>query len=235
MFMPNRRFLDRFPESGRFEVEGRVTVDADTLDAQLRALGVPDVDFVKIDAQGGALAVLRGGRDTVRRSVFGVEVEVEFTPMYERQPLFSDVDRFMSDSGFSLFDMRPYYWKRSLGKAYGGPKGQMIMADALYLKNSDDFVRNLEADTAVSRSKLLRAISVCLLYGYFDYALDLVDATGDKIKSDDSTILRACIQRLGHNSQLTSVSGRFRRAVRALLESTHHGWALARGVLGNLD
>ena len=155
--------------------------------------------------------------------------------MYEKQPLFADVDRFLSQAGFMLFDFRPYYWKRSNGMEFGGTKGQLIMADVLYLKKTEKFAGSLKANDDKSRSKLLRAISICLLYGYFDYALELVDEAGETITPSDSSTLRQCIQKQGRNSWLKMVVVRIRRSVRVLLESAHKGWALARGVLGNLD
>ena len=45
---------------------------------------------------------------TLTRSIFGVEVEVEFIEMYRDQLLFKKVDSFMSERGFHLFDLKNY-------------------------------------------------------------------------------------------------------------------------------
>jgi hypothetical protein len=69
---------------------------------------------------------LEGATTILTDSVFGLEIEVEFVHMYENQPLFEDVDAFVKKFGFYLFDLKPYYWKRSSGKGYGKSKGQLI-------------------------------------------------------------------------------------------------------------
>ena len=46
---------------------------------------------------------------TLNRAIFGVEVEVEFIEMYQDQPLFNEVDSFMRERGFYLFDLKLYY------------------------------------------------------------------------------------------------------------------------------
>ena len=45
-------------------------------------------------------------------NVIGLEIEVEFEQMYIDQPLFNEVDAFVKEKGFSLFDIKRYYWKR---------------------------------------------------------------------------------------------------------------------------
>jgi FkbM family methyltransferase len=135
IFEPNRRMLDEFPEAARFDTVDVHEVQADTLDHHLGAHGITDVDFVKVDTQGSELCVLQGGAGILEASVLGAEVEVEFTPIYSEQPLFADVDGLLRGLGFLLFDLRPCYWKRAAGRSIGGPRGQIIWADALYLKS----------------------------------------------------------------------------------------------------
>ena len=42
-------------------------------------------------------------------------------------------------------------------------------------------------DPALGRSKLLRALSICQIYGYFDYALELIDLIGHTLFSREET------------------------------------------------
>ena len=57
-------------------------------------------DFVKLDTQGTELYILKGMQHTLTRSIFSVEVEVEFIEMYQDQPLFNEVDSFMRERRF---------------------------------------------------------------------------------------------------------------------------------------
>ena len=78
---------------------------------------------------------------TLTRSIFGVEVEVEFIEMYQDQPLFNEVDSFMRERGFHLFDLKLFYWRRKSGLGFdGNRRGQLVHGDALYLRNTDIYL-----------------------------------------------------------------------------------------------
>ncbi|CAG0979643.1 2-O-methyltransferase NoeI [Phycisphaerales bacterium] len=62
---------------------------------------VDGLDFLKIDVQGAELDVFKGAPRLLSRALV-VHTEVEFVPMYEGQPLFSDVDQFLRSQGFLL-------------------------------------------------------------------------------------------------------------------------------------
>ena len=94
----------------RFEVQKNIRLNTDTLNNQLIKVGVNEVDFIKIDTQGYELPILQGSYDYLD-SVIGLEIEVEFVEMYKGQPLFNEVNGFVKSKGFSLVDLKRYYWK----------------------------------------------------------------------------------------------------------------------------
>jgi FkbM family methyltransferase len=53
---------------------------------------VDDIDFLKIDIQGGELAVLVHGREKLRNAVV-IQTELQFVDLYEGQPSFGQVDQ----------------------------------------------------------------------------------------------------------------------------------------------
>jgi FkbM family methyltransferase len=242
IFAPDRSVLDAFPEAERFDTVGRQEVDADTLDHVLAVSQIGDLDFVKADTQGSELHVLAGASHALASSVLGVEVESEFSPIYKGQPLFADVDRFLRERGFLLFDLRPCYWKRSAGATAGGPYGQIIWADALYLKGLPalrTIVSSLEPQ--LQKPKVLKAMSIALLYGYADYALEIASAAGDLFSTEDRTVI---IQRLGARDPRFGAGPRVpgRRHVANLLRrlwkawrEPSDGWSVSDPDLGNLD
>jgi FkbM family methyltransferase len=237
VFEPDREFLDAFPEAARFDVVDTQQVDADTLDNQLQSHNVSDVDFVKVDTQGSELFVLEGARHTLDSTVLGVEVEAEFTPIYRGQPLFADVDKYLRERGFLLFSLRPCYWKRAAGRSLGGPRGQVIWADALYLKRPDGFrqiVAGLEPERR--RSKILRAISICLLYGYCDYALEISRCVGEAISPEDRDVIEQQLRKTTARS--IAIPGRRQLAAAfhrlwKVLASRSEGWSVSDAELGN--
>jgi FkbM family methyltransferase len=72
-----------------------------TLDALFAADAA--VDFLKLDIQGFELAALRGAVAMLPR-VAMIQSEVEFTPIYSGQPLFSELELFLRGNGFDFLD-----------------------------------------------------------------------------------------------------------------------------------
>lgn len=172
LLLPNKDVLGKFPDPDRFKVLNTKQLKVDLLDNQLKKCAITDVDFIKIDTQGSELFILQGATDILRNSVFGLEIEVEFIELYEKQPLFADIDSFMRQLGFQLFDLRKAYWKRAIGKNVKGGKGQVVFGDALYFKQEEVFFKNLDANQRKNvKSKILKAISICIVFGYIDYAI----------------------------------------------------------------
>jgi FkbM family methyltransferase len=242
IFEPDRTFLDAFPEAGRFDIDGTQQVAVDTLDNQLRTRQIEDIDFIKADTQGSELFVLQGSSAVLAGSAVGVEVEVEFTPIYKGQPVFADVDTFMRGLGYLLFDLKPCYWKRAAGWKAGGSYGQIVWADALYLKSVPALrvaLPRLPADNR--KSKVLRAISIALLYGYVDYALEIGAAAGDLFSADERAIIERRLRESGENhGPLPVFPGRRRlasgfRRLWKLCRVPNEGWSVSDAGIGNLD
>jgi hypothetical protein len=171
-----------------------------------------------------------------------VEAEVEFAPIYQDQPLFADVDRYLRGLGFQLFDLRSVYWKRETGRSLGGPYGQVVWADALYLKELPALHAMLSGLGAEARkSKLLRAVSVSLLYGYHDYAIAIARHAGDVLSPDEIALIEARIAEAGQpgtgvprfpgRRHLAAIFKRLWKVCRPPVD----GWSVSDAEVGNLD
>jgi len=143
-------------------------VSADKLDNVLKDSNMKELDYIKIDTQGSEKHILEGARNICRESVLCLEIESFFLDAYQNQSVFSDVDALVRELGFYLFDLRKYYWRRNFVDNIRGYKGQLIFCDALYLKKIEKI--------PLSLPKYLKTISFCLLYGYFDYALEILNS-----------------------------------------------------------
>lgn len=217
---PNHKFLARFPMSERYHVQREAVVDADSLDNIL----VSDAaDFIKIDTEGSEMPILKGSGNTLGNAC-GLEVEVQFSPLFEGQALFADVDTYLRNSGFSLFDLRPCYWKRSRCRSRG--KGQIIFADALYFKD----YQSLDTKPRQIGSIIIASI----IYEKYSFALECVDyfCRKEVISREDRGKIMALILDLAKPAvRMSNFKGRSRivsfleKAV-DLLESAH--WARYR-------
>jgi FkbM family methyltransferase len=122
--------------------------------------GLGDVDFMKLDVQGAELMVLKGA-ERVLKDVSVIQVEVEFLEIYENQPLFADVDRFLRSQGFAFHTFlgfgsrcfRPMLVNNDPNKGIR----QLLWSDAVYVR---DWLRleALSADKIVKYAALMHEV-----------------------------------------------------------------------------
>lgn len=215
LLRPNRELLENFPNPERFDIIKTLKIQVDTLDNQIIKNNIKDIDFIKIDTQGSELFILQGSKKLLEGDVFGLDLEVEFIKLYQNQPLFSDIDEFLRQFGFELFDLRQTYWKRQIGKKLGNKKGQIIGGDALYLRSIESFKKILQKikDKEQKKTKILKTLSISLLYGYLDYALGLLYNTKEYFNQKEFSYLSKNLKRnIKFSNKLPDFKGRGRIA-----------------------
>ena len=159
IYPPGREFAAQFAGED-FSILQSVQVNGTSLDAVYQNENLASPDFLKLDTQGSETACLRGA-SRILHGVYLAEVEVEFVPIYEGQPLFHDVMKFMTEHGFELLYLNRVFGQRN---AYGGPsRGQIIFRDALFGR-SRNMVGELET------SKLICYALLLIHYGHLDFA-----------------------------------------------------------------
>lgn len=178
---PNRAMVGRYPDPTRYDVVGQATVACTTVDAVVTSLGVA-LDFIKIDAQGAALDVLRGAERSLG-ACLGVEVEVEFQPLYARQNVFRDVDGYIAERGFELFDLRRTFFLRATEPPVAQRKGQLIFGDALYFRRWDSLVQ---------REQVIKLAVLMVVYGYGDVVAEIVRACDLLLPADREVLEQLC-------------------------------------------
>lgn len=102
LLKPIEALTQDYPALNCAQKERCFEVETTTLDLWSRAIDLKWVDYLKIDTQGTELEILRGG-ESLLSGVRALEVEVEFNPIYEDQPLYSDVDHYLRQQGFILW------------------------------------------------------------------------------------------------------------------------------------
>lgn len=94
-----------------FDDHLEIRVRADTLDHYRADAGLDRVDFVKLDVEGGELAVLRGGADTIARDrpTILLELEERHTCRYGYTP--EDVVDWLTARGYRMHHWRCGRWR----------------------------------------------------------------------------------------------------------------------------
>jgi FkbM family methyltransferase len=163
LYPPHPDSVAERPELAIAAPVGTTEVAITTLATWAASASVDAIDVIKLDTQGSELGILEGAGDLLDTVRF-LQVEVEFNPIYEGQPLFGDVDRFLRDRGFVLWrlgELAHYsaadggaaevpvrtFHDSTMSISPGGP-GQLFWAEAWFVRRSSAYgpVPAAEAD-----------------------------------------------------------------------------------------
>lgn len=131
LYPPDEALSRRYPQLKVTQVASQSTVQLTPLDAWWEMEDRPSVSFLKIDTQGSELDILKGAQSLLG-GCLGCEVEVEFSPIYKGQPLFSDVDTFLRANGFVLWRLKDLC---NYSENPGDGEGRLYWANAVYLRD----------------------------------------------------------------------------------------------------
>jgi FkbM family methyltransferase len=190
-FEPIPALHEHYPGLAMIRPVQKTTMFCKRLDDVLMDQGIGPVAAIKLDTQGSELSIMRGG-ERVLAGCSLVDIEVEFNPIYQRQALFCDVDRFLRDRGFVLwrFDDLAHYSTEVLTSAQttmriAADPGASTMAEVsngqVYWAQAQ-YVRAEYPRTGAEHMELSEAIVPAILtgaYGWWDIALELIRKTGE--------------------------------------------------------
>ncbi len=100
------------------------TIQVDRLDNMLAVMLMDRNILIKMDVQGFEDKVILGGKETIKKAAVAI-IETSFVPLYENQPLFSDINQLMQDLGFSYYG--------DLHKHYSQITGKLIYEDSIFM------------------------------------------------------------------------------------------------------
>jgi hypothetical protein len=128
---------------------------------------VDDIDLLKIDIQGGELAVFMHGRAKLKNAV-AIQTELQFVNLYDGQPSFGQVDQELRAQGFIPHAFAALKKWPISPLQFGGdptrPLNQLLEADLVYVR---DFVH---ADGMSSDQLKHLGLIAHSCYGSFDLA-----------------------------------------------------------------
>jgi hypothetical protein len=184
--------FDRVANRPNVEIVSDETVALVPLDD----LEVGRVDFAKLDVELAELDVLEGGRRTFSTAL-ATELEVHFPKRPPEAGCFAEVDTFMRELGFELFDLDVYRFARGdfpsnpiydyrdpAGNAIPGPtnEGSALTGDALY-------VRDLARVGAVTAREVALLAAFYDIHRLPDCVDELLRAHGEVLGTDTARLL----------------------------------------------
>ena len=175
-FKPKDDFWDRFPDRKNLAIRKTLKLNTISLDDFAKKQRIDNIDFIKMDAEGAELAVLKGAVNLLKKSILGLTCEVLFVQTAHNQPVFSEIDLFLKSLGFDLFDLGLYRLGRKTFSKEPGPKkqGQVILGHALFLRDLASEIESGSRRKDPDQIQILKMISIMELFGLYDCAAELV-------------------------------------------------------------
>lgn len=127
-------FCAGFTSLAGLRTVGSARVRTERLDDLLGHVGA--VDFLKLDIQGAELAALEAAGSVLERTAL-IQCEVEFAPIYQGQPLFSEVELFLRRAGFMLIDLMTQARRAPVVASGRAGAEQLLWADGVFARRAD--------------------------------------------------------------------------------------------------
>ncbi len=186
-YKPNMEFYKRLPSEKNMSIRKIVTIKTITLDSFLKKNKTSKIDFIKLDIEGAELDVLKGAKEILKKSVFGLSIEISFNPLHINRPTFSQLDSLLSSLGFTFFDLSMYrYGRRGLSPNLFSKKtsptefGQAIIGQAVYLKDAVSQMQKLGWRKFWNEKRILKLASFMEIIKLQDCAVELLQEAEKK-------------------------------------------------------
>lgn len=197
LYRTNMSYFSRLLNRENAVIVGEQTIAVTTLDDALAQAGVARVDFVKLDAEGAELDILMGSPSLVgSATLIGVLSEFRFQKEINGSPIFSQLDAYVRDFGFRLYDMGFSHQSRRALPYEGLPEfdslryqllphglpffaytthGQIMDGDAVYFR--DPLLEcNASDPLRITPVRLLKTAAFFELYSLNDCAAEIIEA-----------------------------------------------------------
>ena len=189
LLKPNFEWLQRFDYGSFFNIKQKIEVETLSLDS-IQKFSDLRVDALKIDAQGNELPILKGA-ESILKDVFLIEVESGLHKNYENETTFEELSPYLKEKGFTCMEVftQPAQKRKNQARHWKSAKGQSMACESIWIR---DLVRyDNEYIHSLTKSDLLSILSLCWLFGYSDYAIELLDHEylGTLVDEGEKTVL----------------------------------------------
>ncbi|MEZ5540446.1 MAG: FkbM family methyltransferase [Pseudomonadota bacterium] len=160
LYQPNHELISQFNNMEESYLRESTHINTVTIDEFREAEQIEGIDFIKIDIQGAELDAFKGAVNSLTNTV-AIVTEVEFIPQYTNQPLFRDVDAFLSDNGFmfhKFFTLRGRALKPVTVANNPIAPSWHFLCDTMYVRRISDW-------DSMEPAKLLKLAVLAYLYG----------------------------------------------------------------------
>jgi FkbM family methyltransferase len=173
-----------------------IEIELESLDYLIsKSSDVKPPDFIKIDAEGAELEILKGGNEVIKNSCLGVFLEVSFRNRHKNAPLFNEIDTFLTQNNFVIFDIYPERWANKNKITSGFSRHQIVWGDAIYFISTEEYIKRIKLLDKDKRIELAsKFIFLLVLYQFHDYAYYIAEISEELNLIEDSNKLKHFIE-----------------------------------------
>tara|TARA_B100001996_G_C18658853_1_gene592264 strand:+ start:1252 stop:2298 length:1047 start_codon:yes stop_codon:yes gene_type:complete len=171
LLKPNESYIKNLPKFIRndFSITNEIKVPNKKLINVLDELDSEEISHIDIDTQGTELDILKSGEEIIEKNLISLTIEVSFHEIYRNQCLFKDVDNYLSNFGFEIFELDRSMILNSPDINYS--KKILFQGDALYFKNPDFIIKNHKNPG----HDLMKLISMLVTFHHFNGSLKILN------------------------------------------------------------
>jgi FkbM family methyltransferase len=190
LLRPNRPLLVRYENLSELcevvALEQIATVRLDDV------VGIERIDFLKIDVQGATLSVLQGAPRLLANTLV-IHSEVEFSPIYEGEALFSECEQYLRTRGYMFHHFHQIEGRRvRAGDRFVGVKAsQQLWADAVFVPD------HARLDTLSANALARFALIMHLIYDACDFTMSCLARIDKALGTSYSDTYVALLNRHG--------------------------------------
>ena len=186
---PNSTFVDRYKMAQKWTITKKFPVATVPLDHVMFDLNLGfeySGEIIKLDTQGTEYEIIEGARRLLSEKTVCVVTEVEFFSIYQGQKLFSDVEVYLRELGFSFYGFLTMHTRsqKTLNKKTNLGKERLFYADAVFFKDP------LSTPVTLNERSLNVLLFSAILTGFYDFAIEL--ATSPLLKLPESELNLVC-------------------------------------------
>ncbi len=160
LYEPNEKLLKLYNNLSVAYLKSVTEIKTISLDNFVKKEKIDSIDFIKIDIQGAELDALRGAEKCLK-NVLTIISEVEFLPIYNKQPLFGDVCSFLNSKDIMFHKFLGLAGRSLIPVILNNDVNfptQHMWSDAVFIKN----ILKIEE---LNNSQLLKLAIFSYLYG----------------------------------------------------------------------
>lgn len=115
----------KFGNDNAYKLKSKIEIETNTLDNFCKENNIKRINILKMDVQGGEMLVLEGAKEMLsQKAIDLIYTEIEFVTLYQDQPLFEDIRKFLNNYGYKFYKNYNTYYNE---------KSEAISADSIFI------------------------------------------------------------------------------------------------------